>query len=136
MTVACSACKVPLCQYGCFFGGDGKLLGAQIIYLMWLTGALHTPQNQWILHVLLAKFHSASTAASAVAMASCLAPRSSTSCGSLMRCKSHTISGHCSFCLQILSLLHLHLLPALTATNLLAVWARLSHCCVRWGAGL
>lgn len=25
-------------QYGCFLGGDGKLLGAQIIYSLWLGG--------------------------------------------------------------------------------------------------
>ena len=33
-------------QYGCFFGGDGKLLGAQIIYLMWLTGAFQSSYNR------------------------------------------------------------------------------------------
>ena len=27
-------------QYGCILGGNGRLLGAQIIYLMWLCGAL------------------------------------------------------------------------------------------------
>ena len=29
-------------QYGCFLGGDGKLLGAQIIYALWLGGMLLT----------------------------------------------------------------------------------------------
>ena len=29
----------PLRQWGCWVGGDGHLLGAQIIYLLWLAGA-------------------------------------------------------------------------------------------------
>lgn len=28
-------------QYGCFLGGNGRLLGAQIIYALWLGGKLY-----------------------------------------------------------------------------------------------
>lgn len=30
----------PFRQYGCWLGGDGTLLGAQVIYMLWLAGAL------------------------------------------------------------------------------------------------
>ena len=31
----------PFLQHGCFLGGDGHLLGAQIIYFLWIVGAWH-----------------------------------------------------------------------------------------------
>ena len=33
----------PLRQYGCFMGGNGRLLGAQIIYFCWIVGEASLP---------------------------------------------------------------------------------------------